>query len=72
MGVGILAKRVVLELSSSTNFVYSLRPGKLPGLQTFQRVFCCLFIPPTNSPDTRRLRSAVQMPPPLQAYPPCK
>ena len=24
MGVGILAKRVVLELSSSTNFVYSL------------------------------------------------
>ena len=25
MGVGILAKRVVLELSSSTNFVYSLR-----------------------------------------------
>ena len=25
MGVGILAKRVVLELGSSTNFVYSLR-----------------------------------------------
>lgn len=25
MGVGILAKRVVLELSSSTNFVYSLK-----------------------------------------------
>ena len=25
MGVCILAKRVVLELSSSTNFVYSLR-----------------------------------------------
>lgn len=24
MGVGILAKRVVLELGSSTNFVYSL------------------------------------------------
>ena len=30
MGVGILAKRVVLELSSSTNFVYSVEPtGKL-------------------------------------------
>ena len=26
MGVGILAKRVVLELGSSTNFVYSLKP----------------------------------------------
>ena len=25
MGVGILAKRVVLELGSSTNFVYSLK-----------------------------------------------
>ena len=25
MGVGILAKRVVLELGFSTNFVYSLR-----------------------------------------------
>ena len=25
MGVGILAKRVVLELGSSTNFVYSLQ-----------------------------------------------
>ena len=27
MGVGILAKRVVLELGSSTNFVYSLQLG---------------------------------------------
>ena len=27
MGVGILAKRVVLELGFSTNFVYSLREG---------------------------------------------
>ena len=27
MGVGILAKRVVLELGSSTNFVYSLPGG---------------------------------------------
>ena len=27
MGVGILAKRVVLELGSSTNFVYSLKPA---------------------------------------------
>ena len=27
MGVGILAKRVVLELGSSTNFVYSLNRG---------------------------------------------
>lgn len=25
MGVGILAKRVVLELGNSTNFVYSLK-----------------------------------------------
>ena len=33
MGVCILAKRVVLELSSSTNFVYSLSPGAgTPGL----------------------------------------
>lgn len=32
MGVGILAKRVVLELSSSTNFVYSLSPGREPGI----------------------------------------
>ena len=30
MGVYILAKRVVLELSSSTNFVYSLK-ASLPG-----------------------------------------
>ena len=31
MGVGILAKRVVLELGSSTNFVYSLNlPAILP------------------------------------------
>lgn len=29
MGVGILAKRVVLELGSSTNFVYSLRAERL-------------------------------------------
>ena len=29
MGVGILAKRVVLELGSSTNFVYSLRAFRL-------------------------------------------
>lgn len=46
MGVGILAKRVVLELGSSTNFVYSLRGsflksslffwGKLEG----QLLFC--------------------------------
>ena len=28
MGVGILAKRVVLELGSSTNFVYSLKWGR--------------------------------------------
>ena len=28
MGVGILAKRVVLELSSSTNYVYSLKWGR--------------------------------------------
>ena len=28
MGVGILAKRVVLELGSSTNFVYSLYWGR--------------------------------------------
>ena len=28
MGVGILAKRVVLELGSSTNFVYSLNWGR--------------------------------------------
>ena len=28
MGVCILAKRVVLELSSSTNFVYSLKDAK--------------------------------------------
>ena len=28
MGVGILAKRVVLELGSSTNFVYSLNRGR--------------------------------------------
>ena len=32
MGVGILAKRVVLELSSSTNFVYSLRQPARCGL----------------------------------------
>ena len=31
MGVGILAKRVVLELGSSTNFVYSLREGARAG-----------------------------------------
>ena len=30
MGVGILAKRVVLELGSSTNFVYSLNRGIIP------------------------------------------
>ncbi len=29
MGVGILAKRVVLELGFSTNFVYSLKPVNL-------------------------------------------
>ena len=29
MGVGILAKRVVLELVSSTNFVYSLKRAAL-------------------------------------------
>lgn len=29
MGVGILAKRVVLELGSSTNFVYSLQDRML-------------------------------------------
>ena len=28
MGVGILAKRVVLELGFSTNFVYSLNLGR--------------------------------------------
>ena len=34
MGVCILAKRVVLELSSSTNFVYSLN-GEALGLPIF-------------------------------------
>ena len=29
MGVGILAKRVVLELGSSTNFVYSLNGAEM-------------------------------------------
>ena len=29
MGVGILAKRVVLELGFSTNFVYSLKRADL-------------------------------------------
>ena len=37
MGVGILAKRVVLELGSSTNFVYSLKGGHLDLL------FVCAF-----------------------------
>lgn len=31
MGVGILAKRVVLELGSSTNFVYSLKQPVFTG-----------------------------------------
>ena len=43
MGVGILAKRVVLELSSSTNFVYSLRPA-LKGRSDFLRVTLCVFL----------------------------
>lgn len=34
MGVGILAKRVVLELGSSTNFVYSLN-GRSDVLRPF-------------------------------------
>ena len=34
MGVGILAKRVVLELGSSTNFVYSLKARKTRAFQS--------------------------------------
>ena len=37
MGVGILAKRVVLELGSSTNFVYSLSLSFYEGLSSFER-----------------------------------
>ena len=39
MGVGILAKRVVLELGSSTNFVYSLRGVKTPLLSIYKVFF---------------------------------
>ena len=39
MGVGILAKRVVLELGSSTNFVYSLKGIFPKGEDAF---FACL------------------------------
>lgn len=38
MGVGILAKRVVLELGSSTNFVYSLSGTEFRFLH-FRRFF---------------------------------
>ncbi len=41
MGVGILAKRVVLELGSSTNFVYSLRGRTL--LQKVYVPFCVMW-----------------------------
>ena len=40
MGVGILAKRVVLELGSSTNFVYSLT-GRGSHILTFRALSDC-------------------------------
>ena len=40
MGVGILAKRVVLELGSSTNFVYSLKPESI---QDFLALYLKIF-----------------------------
>ena len=43
MGVGILAKRVVLELGSSTNFVYSLTPIFL--ISEFFYLFREIFFP---------------------------
>ena len=52
MGVGILAKRVVLELGSSTNFVYSLRAPQLIEAPLFppgyfldpEEIFCQPFL----------------------------
>ena len=43
MGVGILAKRVVLELGSSTNFVYSLK-GAVYFLKSTRHLLNCSFI----------------------------
>lgn len=39
MGVGILAKRVVLELGSSTNFVYSLKRAFLLEMPFYLVIF---------------------------------
>ena len=44
MGVGILAKRVVLELGSSTNFVYSLRAGGFLKIPRPQLKMPCPFL----------------------------
>ena len=45
MGICILAKRVVLELGSSTNFVYSLQSGESFPAPFFLYVFCKFFCP---------------------------
>ena len=42
MGVGILAKRVVLELGSSTNFVYSLKHATITACFP---IYSTLFVP---------------------------
>ena len=57
MGVGILAKRVVLELGSSTNFVYSLSQArKIPAPDSFFPhsfyTFLRFFLLPNSTPLT--------------------